>query len=284
MTTTPTAPSPAPAQTALAGHPHVTFARLVRSEQIKFWTVRSTVWVLGITAVVIVGLMALFAAVATNHADQIQDRAHLSVLALDPGVTFAQLAVAVLGVLTITGEYSTGMIRSSLSAAPRRTPVLWSKLLVLFVTILVVAAVAVVVALAVEWPILHARGFEMNLSDPQSQRVIVGSVLYLATIAALAYAFGALLRNSAAGLATVLGLLLVFENLFSIPWKPLSYIHPFLPSTAGGKIRMLDSQIAEQNASMHGPDFTAWQGYGVLVAWVALLLGLAIWRLKKRDA
>lgn len=284
MTTTTTAPAPAGTARTGSSDLRVTFGRLVRSEQIKLWTVRSTPWVLGITALVIVGLTALFAAVATRHPESISDRAHVSVQALGPGVGFAQLAIAVLGVLTITGEYSTGMIRSSLSAAPRRSPVLWSKLLVLFVTVLVVAAVAIAVALAVEWPILDARGFDMNLGDSQTQRVIVGSVLYLATIGALAYAIGALLRHSAAALATVLGLLLVVENLFFIPWKPLSYIHPFLPSTAGGKITSLDADIASQNANMHGPDFTAWQGYGVMVVWVAILLGFALWRLKKRDA
>lgn len=271
-----------PAAPARSGQ-RVTFPRLLRSEQIKLWTVRSTPWVLGITAVVIVGLTALFAAVATNHPEQITDPTTIGLDALQPGVFFAQLAVAVLGVLTITGEYGTGMIRSSLSAAPRRTPVVWSKLVVLFVTIVVVTAVAVAIALAVQTPILGSD-YGLDFGDSQVQRVIVGIVLYLATIAALAFAIGALLRHSAAALATVLGLLLVLENLFFIPWKPLSYIHPFLPSTAGGKIISSDSSIVSQNNGMNGPDFTAWQGYGVMVAWVALLLGFAIWRLKKRDA
>jgi ABC-2 type transport system permease protein len=262
----------------------VTFPRLLRSEHIKLWSVRSTPWVLGVTALTIVGLTALFSAVVTHDAERGPDAHALAVQAFTAVAQTAQLAIVVLGALTITGEYSTGMIRTSLTAAPRRTPVLWSKLLVLFATVLVVTAVGVAVALGVQALIVNPRGFSVDFSDPVVQRMVVGTPLYLATVAALAFAVGALLRNSAAALATVLGLLLVVENLFFIPWKPLSYVHPLLPSTAGLKLTYNEVTIGSLNDQMHGPDLTAWQGYGVLVAWVAVLLGLALWRMKKADA
>jgi ABC-2 type transport system permease protein len=285
MTTTTTATRPvgSPAASTDAGR-GVTFPRLLRSEQIKLWSVRSTPWVLGITALVIVGITALFSAVATSNTDPGPDAHTVGVQVLGPATQMAQLALAVIGVLTITGEYSTGMIRSSLTAAPRRTPVIWSKLVVLFLTVLVTAAVAVAVAIGIQALIVNGRGFSLDFGDAEVQRLLVGTVLYLATIGAFAFALGALLRHSAAALATVLGLLVVVENLFFIPWKPLSYIHPFLPSTAGLKLTYSDADIASLNDQMRGPDFTAWQGYGILVAWVVVLLACALWRLKKRDA
>jgi ABC-2 type transport system permease protein len=279
--TTTTAPAAAHIATDTSGL-RVTFGRLLRSEQIKLWTVRSTPWVLGTTALVLIGVTALGAGTIPVEAGDGKNL--IAYNALSTAVFLSQLAIAVVGVLTITGEYSTGMIRSSLSAAPRRTPVLTSKLVVLFLTVVVAAAIAVAVAVAVATAILNSRGPGFDLGNAEAQRVVAGSVLYLATVAALAFAIGALFRHSAAALATVLGLLLVIENLFFIPWKPLSYLHPFLPGTAGRRLTMSEADIAALNDQMRGPDFTAWQGYGVLVAWVVVLLAIAIWRLKKRDA
>lgn len=190
-----------------------------------------------------------------------------------------------LGVLVVTGEYSTGMIRSTLAAVPQRLPTLWAKGCVLAVSILVVSAVAVGLSLISMQLFLSGDGLMLDLSDPDTIRILVGVPLYLTAIALLSFAIGAVMRHSAGALATVLGLLIVVENLFQIPWEPLQYIHPFLPSTAGIKILQSQGQIdAIAQASTTGADLSAWQGYGVLMIWVVVLLGLAAVLLKRRDA
>jgi ABC-2 type transport system permease protein len=263
----------------------VTFPHLVRSEWIKFWTLRSTIWTLAILVVVMVGLVALITGLDEGDSDGDEGRVGaLGVLALTPAVNLAALAVVVLGVLTITGEYTTGMIRSSLTAAPRRTPVLAAKAVVIGASILVTSAVAVALSYGVE--LLTLGDDAPDLSSPETQRVLVGSILYVTTIALFAFALGALLRHSAAAMATVLGLMLVIEPVVAaVPWQPLRYVSPFLPSSAGGKVLQPDMVIDLQNsASSVGADLTAWQGFGVLVAWVVVTYALAALLLRRRDA
>ncbi|GCD19335.1 ABC transporter permease subunit [Cellulomonas algicola] len=283
-TLSPTAPAKAPS----ASPYRVTFGHLLRAEWIKLWTVRSTIWTLAMTVVVMVGLVAAVAGVMSTQIDDAPTGAEAVDLGLTPflpAVQMASIAVVVLGVLAISGEYTTGMIRSSVAAAPRRTPVLWSKLAVLTATILVVAAVAVALGYAVAYLFLSRIDLAPELSDPQVLRVLGGCALYLATIAAFAFAIGALLRHSAAALATILALLLVVENVVAaIPWEPLQYVSPFLPATAGSKITQTDMTVDMVNSmSEHGANLTAWQGYGVLVAWVVVLLGVAAVLMKRRD-
>ena len=283
-TLSPTAPAKAPS----ASPYRVTFGHLLRAEWIKLWTVRSTIWTLAMTVVVMVGLVAAVAGVMSTQIDDAPTGAEAVDLGLTPflpAVQMASIAVVVLGVLAISGEYTTGMIRSSVAAAPRRTPVLWSKLTVLTATILVVAAVAVALGYAVAYLFLSRVDLAPELSDPQVLRVLGGCALYLATIAAFAFAIGALLRHSAAALATILALLLVVENVVAaIPWEPLQYVSPFLPATAGSKITQTDMTVDMVNSmSEHGANLSAWQGYGVLVAWVAVLLTVAAVLMKRRD-
>ena len=287
--------------TAVATEPHrhatatkpykLSFGHLLRGEWIKFWSVRSTTWTLSIFLITTVGLVSLIS-LAILNAPSPEDGGPppgQEGNPLDPfavAVTLAQLAVAVLGCLTITGEYSTGMIRSSLTAAPKRLPVLWSKAIVLVVSVFVVALVAIALAAALQWLFFDSQDFSIDVTDPELVRPLVGTALYLATIALLAYALGALLRHSAAAVATVLGLLLVAPIIFTaIPWKPLTVTSPFLPGLAGQQVTYTDAAL-EQSAGFSdvGVDLTAWQGYGVLVVWVVLILGTAAVLLKRRDA
>ncbi|MET0788752.1 MAG: ABC transporter permease subunit [Cellulomonas sp.] len=267
------------------------FGHLLRGEWIKFSSVRSTTWTLGIFVVATVGLVVLISLAFVNVPSP-EDGGPPPGTAnnpLDPlsiAVTLAQLAVAVLGALTITSEYSTGMIRSSLTAVPKRLPVLWSKAIVLVVSVFVVALIAVALSVALQWLFYDSKGFSIDVTDPEMIRPLVGTAVYLATIALFAYALGALMRHSAAALATVLGLLLVAPILLSaIPWKPLTYMFPFLPGVAGQQLTQTQAQLeVSAAASPIGADLTAWQGYGVLVLWVVVVLGVAAVLLKKRDA
>jgi ABC-2 type transport system permease protein len=278
---------------------HVTFPNVLRSEWIKFWTLRSTIWTIGSTIVVMAGIsfMAVFftAQEASRGGTPRESAAQMQAILHDPsivlgGTGMAQLAIAVLGVLVITGEYSTGMIRSTLTAVPKRLPALWAKAIVLTAVTAVTAVVSVAVSWAVTWPTLHAQGAAINLSDSVTQRILLGGVLYLVAIALLAFAIGALLRHSAAALATVLGLLLVVENVFRlIPATFFRNVSPFLPSTAGQQLTQTQSSIDVARAAAKASGSTAavldpWQGYGVMILWVVVLLAVAAVLLRRRDA
>ncbi|MBE3074324.1 MAG: ABC transporter permease [Actinobacteria bacterium] len=269
-----------------AGAVHLTFPRVVRSEWIKFRTLRSTIWTLAITLVVMVGIVTLFSAVAASQLSNTQsaegDGGSIVVFMIAAGM--AQLAVAVLGTLVITGEYSTGMIRSTLAAVPRRLAALWAKAIVLAVSIFLVSIVAVALSLAVMQLFLGDKGVAPDLGNPETLRILVGTALYLTGIAGLAFAIGALLRHSAGALATVLGLLLVIESLAHIPWRPLQLIVPFLPGTAGSKLMLTQAQIDATSQGAVGAVLGPWQGFAVLIAWVAVLLTAAAVLIRRRDA
>jgi ABC-2 type transport system permease protein len=272
----------------------VTFARVVRSEWIKFWSLRSTLWTLGSTVVVMgaVSWLAVFftAREAFDPATKPQDAAVLVALLHDPsvvltGADLAKLVLAVLGVLIVTGEYSTGMVRSTLTAVPRRLPALWAKALVLTVVTAVVVSVGTVVSWLVALPTLHAHDAVLDLGDPQTRRILLGGVLYLVAVAMLAFAIGAILRVSAGALATVLGLLLVVEVLFrTVPADFFRTVSPFLPGTAGHQLLATRDSIEAARLATSAPVLDPWTGYGVMLVWVAVLLTVAAVLLRRRDA
>jgi ABC-2 type transport system permease protein len=296
MSTPTTAPAGAPAG-ATAGRPgathRVTFARVLRSEWIKFWSLRSTVWTLASTVVVMaaVSYLAVFftAREAFDPVTKPEDVALLVALLRDPslvltGADLAKLVVAVLGVLIVTGEYSTGMIRSTLTAVPRRLPALWAKALVLTAVTAITAAVAVVLSWVVALPTLHAHDAALDLADPQTRRILLGGVLYLVAVCLLAFAVGAIVRLSAGALAAVLGLLLVVEVMFrTIPADFFRNVSPFLPGTAGHQLLATQAGIEQARATSSAPVLDPWTGYGVMLAWVAVLLAVAAVLLRRRD-
>ena len=282
-----------PTETSAPGGPatdnvRLTFPRIVRSEWIKLRTVRSTVWTLAATVVVMVGIVALFCLMITAGGDGGGQHASgekpNGIIALPIAATLASLAVAVLGVLVISGEYSTGMIRSTLAAVPRRLPALWAKGVVLAISIFLVSTVAVGISVGVMALWLSGEGLAPDLGDSQTLRILVGTALYLTAIALLAFAIGALLRHSAGALATVLGLLTVIPTTFAmIPWRPLQLISPFLPGNAGSMI-LVPAQTGTVSPDAVGAVLGPWQGFGVLLVWVAVLLTAAAVLLRRRDA
>jgi ABC-2 type transport system permease protein len=272
----------------------LTFRHVLQSEWIKFWSLRSTVWTLASSVVVMaaVSYLAVFftAREAFDPATKPEDAGLLVALLHDPsvvlaGADLAKLVVAVLGVLIITGEYSTGMIRSTLTAVPKRLPALWAKALVLVAVTAVTAAVAVVLSWLVALPTLNAHSAAPDLGDAQTRRILVGGVLYLVAVSLLAFAIGAIVRLSAGALATVLGLLLVVEVMFrTIPADFFRTVSPYLPGSAGHQILATQAAIEQARAASSAPVLDAWTGYAVLLAWVAVLLGVAAVLLRRRDA
>ena len=266
---------------------HVTFPRVVASEWIKFRSVRSTVWTLAITVLLMVGISVLLGWGVTTMADAEESGTGGQGVTdlLTAGYFFAQLTVAVLGVLAVTAEYSTGMIRSTLAAVPTRVPALMAKALVVTGVVAVVGVVALALAHVATLPFQSTLGLSLDLGDASTMRVLLGTPLYLATVALLAFAIGAVLRHSAGAIATILGLMLVVENVFAlVPLAFFQNVSPFLPSTAGARLLMSDSRIEAVDAFTHGAHLTPWQGYGVLLAWALVLLTLAVVLLRRRDA
>lgn len=289
MTAT-TAPAPAagaaaPARRAADGA-HVTFARVVHAEWLKLWTLRSTYWTLAVAVLLMAGIAALGAVSLRSFREPIEGMASGSVelvqIYLQPGMLLAPLPLIVLAALTITGEYATGSIRSTFAAVPARLPVLAAKVVVVAVVAFVTMAVAVGLSTLVAGAILPELAPDWGA--PHVTRVVLGVVLYCTGIALLGLAVGALLRNSAAAITSVIGLVLIVENvLLMLSWKPLEYVRPLLPSTAGSAVTQTPEQLADGGFGMAftpGP----WAGLGILLGWVVLLLAVAAVRLRTRDA
>ncbi|MBO3088950.1 ABC transporter permease [Cellulomonas dongxiuzhuiae] len=270
----------APASTARLSAWHV-----LRSEWIKLWSLRSTLWTVGLTVAVLVLLAWAMAAGAASFGDlsDAPGSATTVYTVLAPGQIFGSLVLVVLAALTVTGEYGTGQVRSTFTAVPSRLPVLWAKGAVVALVAFVTAAVGTALSLALAGAIVPEM--RPDWSDPEMLRIVLGTPLYITTVALLGYALGALMRNTAATIATVIGFVLVVESVLNlISWKPLEYVRPFLPSSAGARVATpqefleLTNQMATQAV-----DLSPWAGYAVLVGWVVAILAAAVVRLRTRD-
>lgn len=261
------------------GDVRVTQARVVRSEWTKLRSLRSSGFSLALAVVFILGLAALVPAVIAAHWPP-RDPADL--LSFDPtrvslaGVFLAQLAIGVLGVLLVTGEYATGTIRATFAAVPRRLPVLWAKAFVFAVTALVVTVPAVIAAFLIGQSILSSQHIETSLSQPGVLRAVVGTAVYLTGIGVLGLALGALLRNTAGAIATLFGALFV-----------LPVVVHFLPSSWSDAInKYLPSETGQAITRVHPEPHTLspWVGLLVFGCYLAVALAAAAVTLRRRDA
>jgi len=272
------------------------FARVVRSEWIKLRTLRSTLWLFAIFVLLTVAFGLLMAATfdtSGGPAPHAETQKSFTVMVATLGVSFTQLVAAVLGVLIISGEYTTGMIRSTFAAVPKRLPAFFAKALVLALATFVVSLVSIVATALITAPILAGQGIEGQLLDGDVMRALLGGAGYLTLVALLAFGFGAILRNSAGGIATVLGLILVVPTVLGIlaaitqtVW--VQNLSAFLPSNAGalmyeiGDGSFMGGPPVATNADIITLDAT--QGFLVLLAWVVVLFITAAALIKRRDA
>lgn len=266
---------PTPARTRPAYK--VTALHVLRSEWAKLWSLRSTWITLGLSLVILVGFGLIFASTYSSGDGQgpgseAQDGIAIAL----GGINFAQLALGVLGVLVMAGEYSTGMIRSTLAAVPTRLPVLWSKIVAFGGIAFLVTTVAVFVSFFATQGVLGGSDVVLSVSDSGVVRSLLGAGAFLALVGVLGVALGALLRSVAGGiglLVVVLMLLPVFIGLLSTSLQDA--ISPYLPSNAGAS--MFDLHQASDSLSPGA-------GLAVLAGWVALTVAGAAWRLKRSDA
>jgi hypothetical protein len=263
----------------LAFRGRVTLPRVIRSEWTKFWTVRSTYWTLFVAGILTIGFPLLAATIISSHWGQRSpgDRAHFN--PLNPaliGSQIAQLAIAVLGVLFITSEYSTGMIRATLTAVPKRLPVLWAKTVVFGTVALAFALPAVLIAFFATQSILSRHHASFSWHHPGVARAVIGAALYLVVTAVMSLGIGTIVRNTAAGISTFAAIFFVLPPLMDVlPSSWNNAISPYLPSNAGRAIIQL-----------HGGSgsLRPWPGFRLFVAYavVALVAGALV--LKRRDA
>jgi ABC-2 type transport system permease protein len=259
----------------------VTSANVLRSETTKLWSLRST-WItlgLGLLFLVAFGTIAAlrYHSGITSGRQLDPDFADSTGLSLSLfGLRLSQLALGVLGVLVAAGEYSTGSIRSTLAAVPRRLPVLWSKATVYGVVALLVALVGTFVTFFVDSGIVHDTPAAMTISTSGVVRSLLGATVYLALIGVIGVALGALLRSVAGAISALVGALMLVPGLVTLlPKSWRNSIEQYLPSNAG-----------ESMFSLHHAPHTlsAGSGFLVLAAWTALALAGAAWRLSRSDA
>lgn len=276
MTATATAPRP------VTTGSRVSLPGVLNSEWIKFRSLRSTWFSLLAALLITDGLGTLFSAL---HAHRMQqgigpggkifgfDATQVSLR----GVFLAQLAIGVLGVLFITGEYSTGMIRSSLAAVPRRRPVLIAKAVVFAIPVFAVSLVATFIGFLLGQQAQASTHAQASLSTPGAERAILGAAIYLTLIGLLGLGLGFLIRNTAGAIATLFGIVLVAPILAQALPNPYSTdVSKYLPLMAGQ--RVIETVMPDPNL------LSPWAGIGVLALYaVAALIAGAI-MLARHDA
>lgn len=261
----------------------VSQARVVLSEWTKFRSLRSTRY----TLLVGVGSTIAFAIIpALINAHRwstmsIQDKVTFNPLETSLiGVGTAQLAIGVLGVLMITNEYSTGMIRATFTAVPKRLPVLWAKVGVFGAITLILSVPAMFIAFFSAQAILSGhtlfgREIALSISDPGVARVVTGGALYLTLAGLFGLGLGAILRNTAGGIATFAAVLFVIPPLLDLlPTSWNDAVSPYLPSNAGQAIM----QFGDTSHTL-GP----WTGLGLFAGYTAATIAAAAVLLWRRD-
>ncbi|WP_454295787.1 ABC transporter permease [Salana multivorans] len=287
-TTAPASPAPfTPTTSTLRGSEKVTFARLVRSEWIKLISLRSTWWTLGLTILGMVGMSALMAVSMAAFAEDIPagELDGMGAQVVTFGFFLGQITVAVLGGLVVTGEYTTGMIRSTFTAAPNRITALTAKALVVTAVVFVVGIVGGLVSWLLSTPILP-DGVAASFSDPVAWRALAGLGAFLALVALMAFALGVIVRSSAGAIASVLGVLLMLPLAFNIltmmgqEWA--STVMRFLPSEASAQLMSTSVEAAESMVDYSV--LTWWQGGLVLIGYVVVLSVVGGILVRSRDA
>ena len=256
-----------------------TFADALRSEWVKLRSVRSTFWALAVTVALGVGLGALISAATARGYASSSPSSKLSwdptALSLD-GIAIASLAIAVLGVLCASSEYSSGMIRASLTAVPKRGRVLAAKSLVFAAVTFAVGEVTSFAAFFASQALIGGHAPRAALGDPGVARAVAGTGLLLTVVAVLSVAAGTLLRHPAAAIAAMIALLFVLPAIAqALPDSWRNPVTEFWPTLAGG-------QLATVRHLAH--TLQPWPGFGVMCLFTAIIYAIAWTLLNRRDA
>ncbi|MFF4257402.1 ABC transporter permease [Streptomyces sp. NPDC001663] len=252
--------------------------QVVRSEWTKIRSVASTVWTLSLAVVVTIALGMLISALSRHEFDNMSAKDRLS---FDPtfisfaGMSLGQLAMIVFGVLVVSNEYSTGMIRTSLAAVPQRGTFLFSKIAVATGLALVVGMATSFVAFFLGQAMLGSH--RASIGDQHVLRAVIGGGIYMTLIAVFSMGVAAMLRSPMLSLGILMPFFFLISNILGNV-DATKKIGRFLPDQAGSKIMQVVPRIDDDTP--YGP----WGGLGIMVLWAlaALLGGYVL--LKKRDA
>jgi hypothetical protein len=191
-------------------------------------------------------------------------------------VFISQIAVVVLGVMVVSADYTTGMIRSTLQSQPRRLTVLTAKALVFAALMLVVGEVVSFAAFFAGRAVI-ASHIKVNLSDPGVTRSVIGAGLFIAVLGLFSLAFGAILRHTAGAIVAVLGIVIILAGLTQLlPDSWGAHVNAWWPNNAGALI--YEPTLPPDHL------LTQWQGFAVFCGWTALLLAIAAVLMRTRDA
>jgi hypothetical protein len=254
----------------------VAFPHVLLSEWTKLRSVRSTKWSLGVGFLLTIAFPVIFAFATTAHWGSMSPHERASRHPLDialAGVNVAQLAIAVLGVLLISAEYSTGSIRSTLTAVPKRLPVLWAKLLDYAVVTIVLMVPAVLVSFFASQAILDRHHIlQISFSQSGVARAVLGGALYVMLVGIFALAIGAIVRNTAGGIAAFAAIFFVLPPLmFVLPQSWNNAISQYLPSEAGRQLFSLDHAPHTLTPLAGGLLFAGYCAAAILIAAVLLV-------------
>jgi len=250
----------------------VNFIRVVRSEAIKLFSLRSTWWSLGVTVLLAVGISFLVAVLTNSVPEEFRGQVPMNPMsAVTAPLQFTMLVAGILGAMAITGEYSTGMIRSSLTAEPRRGAVLLAKALVVAVTLMAVTVVTSLLSILVVTPLYGGDGFAWD--DAELTWIpLAFTIIAMATFALLGLGWGFLIRNGAGAIAATVGILFVLPivmSLFAIggeSWQWLIDLYDYLPSSAAAGLTTDPSADTLRNAIV----LLAWPVAALLGGWTVL--------------
>lgn len=263
-----TAPAPTRSRAA-AGVPRtarLTFPRVLRSEILKLATLRSTWWSLGITILLSVGIALLVSAASRDFGGDFP-----AVVAITAPMQFTMLVAGIFGAMAITGEYSTGMIRSTLTAEPRRGVVLLAKALAVALFLVVTVAVSTLIAVVATAPLLGDAGIDWNDADA-STIPLAYSLLAMAAFGLIGLGWGFIIRNGAGAIAATVGVLFVAPiilELFSIggqAWQWLVDLTTYLPLSAASTL----TSAGATHVAVALTTLVAWPLGTLLVGWVVL--------------
>lgn len=262
---------PAPATTVGIGN-------VLRSEWTKLRSVRSTYW----TATVAVLATLVVGVLVTIQQEHDLVRHPDSLGGFDPVMTaltgffLAQVAVGALGVMTISSEYGTGMIRATLGAVPQRRTLLAAKGAVFIASTFVLAEVLSFTAFFIGQSILHPSGAGVSLGDPGIFRAVFGGGLYLTGVGLLAFGLGALIRHTAGALSAFFGIMFAstaLVDLLPTDWR--NHLINYMPINAGSQI-----MSTQHNTGALSP----WHGFLVLCCYGVAALVAATVLIGRRDA
>jgi ABC-2 type transport system permease protein len=269
----------APAPLAAPPPGHYGMADLVRSEWTKLRTVRSTLWTLGMTALIGLVASAIATGVTRGHWATMSAASKASFNPVSVSLTGAYLGGAlllgILGILVVSSEYGTGTIRATFAAAPRRPMVLAAKVLVFGAVSLVLSEVTSFASFLLGQALLTSPAAHATLSSPGAMRAVAGTGLFLCVTGLLALGIAVLVRHTAGAIGAYVALLLVAPLIVAPFPNPLHYeVQRFLPLEIGS--------VMISGSYPH--DFSQWTGFLVLSAYTAALLVIGTVLLVRRDA